>query len=47
MKKPCLISFDLFRPSIGDGIIHERLSVRLSLDTNDMPRICSNMCIML
>ena len=47
MKKPCLISFDLFRPSIGDGIIHERLSVRLSLCTNNMQKICSDMCIML
>ena len=47
VKNPCLISFDLFRPSFGAGLIHERLSVRLSLHTNDMHKICSNMCIML
>ena len=40
MKKPCLISFDIFCPSFGAGLIHERLSVRLSLDTNDMQKIC-------
>ena len=39
-----LISFDLFHPSFGNVLIHERLSVRLSLHTNDMQKICSNMC---
>ena len=38
-----MISFDLFRPSFGAGLIHERLSVPLSLYTNDMQKICSNM----
>ena len=31
MQKPCLVSFNLFRQSIGAGIIHERLSVGLSV----------------
>ena len=42
MKKMCLISFVLFRLSFGAGLIHERLSVRLSLFTNNMPKICLN-----
>ena len=45
--KPCLIFFDIFRSSFGSGLIHERLSVRLSLHTNNMPKIWSNMCFML
>ena len=47
MKKPCLISFDFCPSSFGDGLIHERLSVRLSLNTDDMQRICSNICFTL
>ena len=47
MKNPCLISFDIFRPSFSAGLIHERLSVCLPLSTNDMQRICSNMCFTL
>ena len=46
-RKPCLISFDLIPQSFGDGLIHERLSVFLSLNANDMLEICSNMCFML
>ena len=39
--------FDIFRPSFGDGLIPERLFVRLSLNTNDMQRICSDRCVAL
>ena len=39
MKNPCLVSFDIFCPSFGDGLIHERLSVCLSLNMMDMPKI--------
>ena len=46
-KKPCLISFNIFRPSFGDVLIHERLSVGLFFYTKDMQKICSNMCFML
>ena len=35
-----LVYFDLFLPSFGDWLIHERLSVRLSLYMNDMQKIC-------
>ena len=45
MKK-CLISFDLFRSSFG-GLIHERLPVCISLNTNDVQKICSNVSITL
>ena len=45
--KSCLISFYLFRQSFGAGLIHQRLSVRLSLNTNDIQKICSNMCFMI
>ena len=37
-----LVYFDLFLPSFGVVLIHERLSVRLSLYMNDMQKICSN-----
>ena len=47
MKKPRLNSFDLFCPCFGDGPIHERLSVCLSLNTNDMEKIGSNTCFTL
>ena len=42
MKKPCLISFDIFRPPFCDGLIHGLLSIRLSLSTKDAQKICSN-----
>ena len=47
MKKPCLTSFDLFCSSFGAELNHKRLSVRLSHDTNDMSKICSNTCFTL
>ena len=43
MKKPSMISFNIFRQSFGDRLIHERLS----LPTKDIPKICSNMCVTL
>ena len=46
-KTPCLISFDIFCPSFGDVLIHERLSVGLIFYMKDMQKICSNMCFML
>ena len=42
-----LISFDIFRPSFGNELIHDRLSVRLSLNTSDTQKICSNICFVL
>ena len=45
--KPCLISFDIFRLPLGVWLIHQRLSVCLSLYTNDMQKTCSNICFML
>ena len=42
MKKPCLISFDIFRPPFCDGLIKDLLSIRLSLSTKDAQKICSN-----